>query len=182
MSLHCPIIVIVRIFPKSYTYMQRRSGVVRDTLAATLSEDQIAEHKEAFMLFDRRGDGKIDSAQLGEVLRSLGLNPTQAEVHKALKEVDPSGSNRISFDEFFPIFHSFGQRKASKSTNEGFVDGLRVFDREGNGQVSAAELRHVLTGLGEKMSEEEVDLLLSGLEDNQGQINYEEFVKTVMSG
>lgn len=134
------------------------------------------------MLFDRRGDGKIDSAQLGEVLRSLGLNPTQAEVHKALKEVDPSGSNRISFDEFFPIFHSFGQRKASKSTNEGFVDGLRVFDREGNGQVSAAELRHVLTGLGEKMSEEEVDLLLSGLEDNQGQINYEEFVKTVMSG
>lgn len=62
------------------------------------------------------------------------------------------------------------------------MDGLRVFDREGNGQVSAAELRHVLTGLGEKMSEEEVDLLLSGLEDNQGQINYEEFVKTVMSG
>lgn len=49
------------------------------------------EHKEAFMLFDRRGDGKIDSAQLGEVLRSLGLNPTQAEVHKALNEVDPSG-------------------------------------------------------------------------------------------
>lgn len=134
------------------------------------------------MLFDRRGDGKIDSVQLGEVLRSLGLNPTQAEVHKALNEVDPSGSKRISFEEFLPIFHSFGQRKASKSTNEGFVDGLRVFDREGNGQVSAAELRHVLTGLGEKMTEEEVDLLLSGLEDNQGQINYEEFVKTVMSG
>ena len=58
------------------------------------------------------------------------------------------GSKRISFEEFLPIFHSFGQRKASKSTNEGFVDGLRVFDREGNGQVSAAELRHVLTGLG----------------------------------
>lgn len=43
------------------------------------------------MLFDRRGDGKIDSSQLGEVLRSLGLNPTQAEVLKSLNEIDPTG-------------------------------------------------------------------------------------------
>lgn len=43
------------------------------------------------MLFDRRGDGKIESTQLGEVLRSLGHNPTQAEVKKALNEIDPSG-------------------------------------------------------------------------------------------
>lgn len=146
----------------------------------TLSEDQISEHKESFTLFDRRGDGKIDSSQLGEVLRALGHNPTQAEVKKALNEVDPSGSKRISFEEFLPIFLSFGQRKPS-SNYEGFIDGLRVFDRDGSGQVSAAELRHVLTGLGEKMTEEEVDLLIGGMEDNQGQINYEEFVKMVMS-
>lgn len=49
------------------------------------------EHKEAFLLFDKRGDGKVDSAQLGEILRSLGLNPTEADVKKVLKEVDPSG-------------------------------------------------------------------------------------------
>lgn len=48
------------------------------------------------MLFDRRGDGKIESAQLGEVLRSLGLNPTQADVKKALNEVDPKGDQEIS--------------------------------------------------------------------------------------
>lgn len=149
---------------------------------ATLTEDQMSEHKEAFMLFDRRGDGKIESAQLGEVLRSLGLNPTQADVKKALKEVDPNGNKRISFEEFLPIFLSIGQKKPIHSSNEGFVDGLRVFDRDGNGQISAAELRHVLTGLGERMTEEEVDLLLSGMEDQQGQINYEDFVKMVMSG
>ena len=52
------------------------------------------------MLFDRRGDGKIESAQLGEVLRSLGLNPTQADVKKALNEVDPKGDQ-----EFLYIIH-----------------------------------------------------------------------------
>ena len=59
-----------------------------------------------------------------------------------------SGSKRISFEEFLPIFLSIGQKKHSGSSNEGFVDGLRVFDRDGSGQISAAELRHVLTGLG----------------------------------
>ena len=58
------------------------------------------------------------------------------------------GSKRISFEEFLPIFLSFGQRKPTPSSNVGFVDGLRVFDRDGSGQISAAELRHVLTGLG----------------------------------
>ena len=59
-----------------------------------------------------------------------------------------SGNKRISFEEFLPIFLSIGQKKTNNS-NEGFVDGLRVFDRDGNGQISAAELRHVLTGLGD---------------------------------
>ncbi|KAJ7384126.1 Myosin light polypeptide 6 [Desmophyllum pertusum] len=43
------------------------------------------------------------------------------------------GANRISFEEFLPIFLSFGQRKPIHRSNEGFVDGLRVFDRDGNG-------------------------------------------------
>jgi len=39
-----------------------------------------------------------------------------------------------------------------------------------------------LTTLGEKLSDEEAEQLLAGHEDNQGNINYENFVKTVMSG
>lgn len=61
------------------------------------------------------------------------------------------------------------------------MECFRVFDRGCNGLISAAELRHVLSSLGDKMTDEEVDSLLVGFEDNQGQVYYEDFVRTVIS-
>ncbi len=39
-----------------------------------------AEYQEAFALFDKKGTGRVPRESLGELLRSLGQNPTQAEV------------------------------------------------------------------------------------------------------
>jgi hypothetical protein len=56
-----------------------------------------------------------------------------------------------------------------------------VFDKDGNGFISAAELRHVMTNLGEKLTDEEVDEMIREADiDGDGQINYEEFVKMMM--
>lgn len=51
----------------------------------------LLEFKDAFALFDKRGDGKIDSEQIGDVLRALNLNPTEADVKKIVNDVDPNG-------------------------------------------------------------------------------------------
>ena len=54
--------------------------------------------------------------------------------------------------------------------------------QDGNGFISAAELRHVMTNLGEKLTDEEVDEMIREADvDGDGQINYEEFVKMMMS-
>ena len=47
---------------------------------------------------------------------------------------------------------------------EEFVRGFQVFDKEGNGFIGAGELRYVLTQLGEKMTDEEVDELMKGVQ------------------
>lgn len=48
------------------------------------------------------------------------------------------------------------------------------FVQDGNGYISAAELRHVMTNLGEKLTDEEVDEMIREADiDGDGQVNYE---------
>jgi len=51
-----------------------------------------AEFKEAFSLFDKDGDGTITTKELGTVMRSLGQNPTEAELQDMINEVDADGT------------------------------------------------------------------------------------------
>ena len=68
--------------------------------ADQLTEEQIAEFKEAFSLFDKDGDGTITTKELGTVMRSLGQNPTEAELQDMINEVDADGKFLDSIERF----------------------------------------------------------------------------------
>lgn len=70
--------------------------------ADQLTEEQIAEFKEAFSLFDKDGDGTITTKELGTVMRSLGQNPTEAELQDMINEVDADGEYLL--DLIFSFF------------------------------------------------------------------------------
>lgn len=54
------------------------------------------EYKEAFLLFDKVGEGKISYSQCGDVMRALGQNPVNGEVLKVLGNPKAEGKNNYT--------------------------------------------------------------------------------------
>eukprot|EP00456_Euglypha_rotunda_P052819 TRINITY_DN4258_c0_g1_i13.p1 TRINITY_DN4258_c0_g1~~TRINITY_DN4258_c0_g1_i13.p1 ORF type:complete len:115 (+),score=20.19 TRINITY_DN4258_c0_g1_i13:157-501(+) len=110
-------------------------------------------------------------------MRAMGSNPTEAQLQDVKNEVDATGSGRVTFPDFL---HCMTRKFKPPHTSEEIVKSFKVLDPKGTGSISAAELKKLLTSLGEKLSTEEVDELLrvAGAESG-GSVAYDGFVKKV---
>jgi len=142
-----------------------------------ITDDQLADIRDVFSLYDDRGDEQIPKHYLGEAIRALGLNPTQADIKKLLQDLR---TERISLQQFQVIYERLSRQREQVAPEEEFIEGLRVFDKDGNGQIPATELRHLLTTLGERLTDDEVEQLINEFEDKQGNVNYEDFIRAVL--
>ena len=89
----------------------------------------------------------------------------------------PLGNGTIDFPEFLTMM---ARKMKDTDSEEEIREAFRVFDKDGNGFISAAELRHVMTNLGEKLTDEEVDEMIREADiDGDGQVNYEGKYQTV---
>jgi Ca2+-binding EF-hand superfamily protein len=65
----------------------------------------------------------------------------------------------------------------TENAEEEMIEAFKVFDSDGNGMISADELKQIMFNLGEKLTEEEVEDMVKEADiDGDGEINYEEFV------
>jgi len=149
---------------------------------ADLKPAEVEKAKLHFDIFDRSGAGKCDMFDLGPILRSLDLKPTDAAVEKA-GGTKKRGEKQLTLEEFLPIF---SQAKKDKDCGayEDLAEGMKVYDKNENGTMMAGELAHTLASLGERLEDEMVDeiMKLATPEDEDGYIKYDDFIKKVLAG
>merc|ERR1712012_559760 len=114
-----------------------------------------------------------------------GQYRTEEEIQSIINEFDTDGSKVI----YLPEFLSCCDRMIANSREEMIEQWIemfrfRDFDRAGTGFISAAEMRDLMLHLpnGEKLTEADLDEMVREADiDGDGQINYEEFVKRMIS-
>merc|ERR1712039_22032 len=96
-----------------------------------------------------------------------------------IRDIDIDDQGRIDFPDFLSLM---ARKMKDTDIEEELIEAFKVFDRDCDGFISAGELRYSMTNLGEKLSDQEVDEMIREADlDNDGQINYDEFVKMMMA-
>lgn len=138
-----------------------------------LSQETIKEFKEAFDLFDKDGDGSITTDELGIVMRNLGQSVSEESLRQMINEVDADGSGTIDFAEFLTLM---ARKMKTKDSQAEILNAFKIFDKDCSGKISATELRQVMLNLGEKLTDTEVDEMISEADCNgDGEIDIAEF-------
>ncbi|KAH8271880.1 hypothetical protein KR044_008668 [Drosophila immigrans] len=151
-------------------------------MANKLSADQqrLQRMHREFLEHSQRGDAKIEHSQLGDCLRVLGLNPSEASIRQHIRQLDERHIERISFDEFMSIYKSVQSSDTTPPEAEHFIAGLSPLDEQHTGYIAATRLRYVLANFGECLTEAELDALLQNHVNDQGLVNYAELVHALM--
>lgn len=134
--------------------------------------------KDAFALFDKSATGKVSPALLGDLLRAVGQNPSLKEISNLQ---DTINGNELSYEQFKELVNRDGGFK-ELGKPEDYIKAFQIFDKNLTGFISVGELKYILTTIGEKLSNDEVDELLKNVTiTDENSIDYAEFVKSILS-
>ena len=144
-----------------------------------ISEEQRADYLDAFNMFDNNQDGTITREKLRNLLLKLNQTVTEDDLKDMISVVDTTGDGKINFEEFVAMME---KRKNEADTEQEIINAFRVFDKDGNGLISKAELTNIMSILGDTLSNEEIEeMIIEADVDGDGFINYEEFVRMMMA-
>ncbi|XP_061353313.1 probable calcium-binding protein CML11 [Gastrolobium bilobum] len=150
--------------------------------AVNLDDEQIAELREIFRSFDRNNDGSLTQLELSSLLRSLGLKPSPEQLESFIQKADTNNNGLVEFSEFVALVAPELLPAKSPYSEEQLRQLFRIFDRDGNGFITAAELAHSMARLGHALTAEELTGMIKEADtDGDGRISYQEFAQAITS-
>ncbi|MBA0826796.1 hypothetical protein Goarm_011617 [Gossypium armourianum] len=153
-----------------------------DKQPTKLDEEQMAELREIFSSFDRNNDGSLTQLELGSLLRSLGLKPSLDQVEALIQKADSNNNGLIEFSEFVVMLAPELQPEKSPYSEEQLKQLFKMFDRDGNGFITAAELAQTMAKLGHALTVEELTGMIKEADaDGDGRISFDEFSQAITS-
>jgi len=145
-----------------------------------LTKEEEKEFREIFNLVDRDKGGSISKQELAQLMDTLAINASAAEIDLMIGEIDKNNDGEIQFEEFVAVM----ARKVQASyTAEEVKNAFKVF--EGNappGQIRLEDLERALCVYGsDRLTSEQVQDLIAQIDVNEnGMFNYNDFVNMVM--
>uniref|UniRef100_A0A7S3NGR9 EF-hand domain-containing protein n=1 Tax=Euplotes harpa TaxID=151035 RepID=A0A7S3NGR9_9SPIT len=144
-----------------------------------LTEEQKAELKEAFSLFDKDGDGTITIDELSIVMKSIGQNSSKEAVKEMIGDIDSDDDGEVSFEEFMKLM---ARKMKEGETDEELIEAFKTFDVNNNNYITEQELAEVMERYGEKLPREEIHkMFVEADKTGDGTITFEEFVLMMMA-
>ncbi|KAJ1566780.1 Myosin regulatory light polypeptide 9 [Nowakowskiella sp. JEL0078] len=140
-------------------------------------QQQIAEFKESFSMIDHDSDGFIDKEDLKDMLASLGQNPSDKMIDDMIAEAPGS----INFTMFLTLF---GEKLSGTDPEAEILASFeQLEDAPRTGFLNAELLREWMTGMGDRFTDDEVDVMFKGVSpDSRGMFNYRDFVRVLKHG
>lgn len=139
-----------------------------------ISEERLAEFKEAFEIFDEDKDGFVSIKRLTEIFQTLGHDPTQEDIKNMVRELKIV-EGKINFHEFVKLM---AQKTKDNMIEEEIIEAFKVFDKRSEGKIHWEDLKNILKGnIGEDISDEELSQIIQAATNEGEYIAFNELVK-----
>ncbi|EOA34990.1 hypothetical protein CARUB_v10020082mg [Capsella rubella] len=173
-----PIDSAVLIRMKQFRAMNKLKKLALKVIAENLSEEEIKGLKQMFKNMDTDSSGTITFDELRSGLHRLGSKLTESEIKQLMEAADVDQSGTIDYIEF--ITATMHRHRLEKEEN--LIEAFKFFDKDRSGYITRDELKHSMTqyGMGDDAT---IDEVIDDVDtDNDGRINYEEFVAMMRKG
>ena len=150
--------------------------------AVAISQEKVPAMRRMFSLMDRDGSGMISKDELKDLLHSQGYYPSESELETMMEEIDSDNNGEIDFEEF--VRYCVKRRISRTVSQEAkeIKDAFSFFDKNGDGFVTAVELRQVMRELGQDISEEQAEQMIAEVDkEGKGRVTYQRFKSMMLS-